>query len=85
MTLPRKPRAYSEDGSMTVETARRNAYNPLVSKRHETRNAPPQAWVDALKESRANLSAGRMVDGETVHQMIRDSLARMEARRRAAE
>jgi len=45
--------------------------------------APP-GWLEALDESEAELAAGQTVPGEAVHQRIRDSLTRTEAKRAAA-
>jgi hypothetical protein len=48
-------------------------------------NSPPTAapvgWLEILEESEAELAAGLTVPGEVVRQMLRDSLARLEAKR----
>jgi hypothetical protein len=41
--------------------------------------APPE-WLEVLAESNADIAAGRIVPGEVVQQMLRDSLARLEAK-----
>jgi hypothetical protein len=41
----------------------------------------PAGWLEILEESEAELAAGLTVSGEVVRQMLRDSLARLEARR----
>lgn len=44
---------------------------------------PPRAsdaWSHVLDESRAELAAGRTVDGEAMRQRLRDSIMRMEAK-----
>lgn len=40
----------------------------------------PAGWLEILEESEAELAAGLTVSGEVVRQMLRDSLARLEAR-----
>jgi hypothetical protein len=40
----------------------------------------PAGWLEILEESEAELAAGLTVPGEVVRQMLRDSLARLEAR-----
>lgn len=40
---------------------------------------PSDAWSQALDESRADLAAGRTVDGGAMRQRLRDSIKRMEA------
>ena len=44
----------------------------------------PIGWLEALAQSEAELAAGMTVCGDVVHQRIRDSIARIEARRAAA-
>jgi hypothetical protein len=44
----------------------------------------PAGWLEILEESEAELAAGLTVSGEVVRQMLRDSLARLEARQDAA-
>ena len=39
----------------------------------------PAGWLEILEESEAELAAGLTVSGEVVRQMLRDSLARLEA------
>ena len=41
--------------------------------------APPE-WLEVLAESDADIAAGHIVPGEVVQQMLRDSLARLEAK-----
>jgi hypothetical protein len=41
----------------------------------------PSGWLDALAKSEAELAAGHTVPGDVVHQRIRDTIARIEARR----
>lgn len=43
----------------------------------------PIGWLKILEESEAELAAGLTVSGEVVRQMLRDSLARLDARRDA--
>ena len=45
-----------------------------------THTAAPAGWLKILEESEAELAAGLTVPGEVVRQMLRDSLARLEAR-----
>jgi hypothetical protein len=40
-------------------------------------------WLEALAESEAELAAGLTVPAEVVHQRIRESIARIEAKRAA--
>jgi hypothetical protein len=48
---------------------------------HRT-EAAPAGWLDALAESEAEIDAGVLtVPAEVVHQMIRDSIARIRARK----
>lgn len=42
--------------------------------------SPPTGWIEALAESDADLTAGRIVPGEVVLQDLRDGLARLEAK-----
>jgi hypothetical protein len=44
----------------------------------------PAGWLEILEESEAELAAGLTVPGEFVRQMLRDSLARLEAAQDAA-
>lgn len=44
----------------------------------------PAGWLEILEESEAELAAGLTVPGEVVRQMLRDSLARLEAKQDAA-
>ncbi len=44
----------------------------------------PAGWLEVLAESEAELAAGLSEPSEVVHQRIRDSLARIEAKRAAA-
>ncbi len=44
----------------------------------------PAGWLEVLEESEAELAAGLRVSGDVVRQMLRDSLARLEAARDAA-
>ena len=39
----------------------------------------PNAWTKALEESRADLAAGRTVDGQAMRQRLRDTIKQMEA------
>jgi hypothetical protein len=41
----------------------------------------PAGWLEALAESEAQLAAGQTVPADTVHQGLRDSIARPEAKR----
>ena len=41
----------------------------------------PREWAEAIAESEADLAAGRLVDGETVHREMRERIGRMEARK----
>jgi hypothetical protein len=43
----------------------------------------PAGWLEALAESEAELAAGLTVPAEVVHQRIRESIARIEAKRAA--
>lgn len=43
----------------------------------------PAGWLEALAESEADLAAGRTVPGEVVHQLLRESMARLEAKQAA--
>ena len=45
---------------------------------NDTPRDPPQDWVDALDRAEADLAAGRVVDGETIHAELRASIERME-------
>jgi hypothetical protein len=45
-----------------------------------TRTSAPAGWLEILEESEAELAAGLTVPGDVVRQMLRDSLARLEAR-----
>jgi hypothetical protein len=40
----------------------------------------PAEWIEILVESDADITAGRIVPGEVVQQMLRDSLARLPAK-----
>jgi hypothetical protein len=40
----------------------------------------PAGWLEILEESEAELAAGLTVPGKVVRQMLRDSLARLEAK-----
>ncbi len=42
--------------------------------------AAPPGWLEALAEGEADIAAGRIVPAETVHRLIRESLARLEER-----
>jgi hypothetical protein len=44
----------------------------------------PAGWLETLEESEAELAAGLTVPGKVVRQMLRDSLARLEAKQDAA-
>jgi hypothetical protein len=54
-------------------------YRPMDD--NPTHAAPPAGWQEILEESEAELAAGLTVPGEVVRQMLRDSLARLEAKR----
>lgn len=43
-------------------------------------NAPPD-WLEILEESEAELDAGQSVPAEIVHRELRESIARLEAKR----
>ncbi len=45
-----------------------------------THASPPAGWLEILEESEAELAAGLTVPGEVVRQMLRESLARLEAK-----
>jgi hypothetical protein len=47
----------------------------------EHTNSAPAEWVDALDRSKAQIDAGETVPSEPVLQRMRDSLARLEAKR----
>ncbi len=47
----------------------------------EHNNSAPAEWVDALDRSKAQIDAGETVPSEPVLQRMRDSLARLEAKR----
>jgi len=47
----------------------------------ERHNTAPPAWVDSLDRSKAQIDAGQTVPVEPVLQRLRESLARMEAKR----
>ena len=49
-----------------------------------THTSAPAGWLEILEESEAERAAGLTVAGEVVRQMLRDSLARLEARHDAA-
>jgi hypothetical protein len=49
-----------------------------------THSPAPAGWLEILEESEAELAAGLTVPGEVVRQMLRDSLARLEAKQDAA-
>lgn len=40
----------------------------------------PAGWLEVLAESEAQLAAGQTVPGEVVRQILRDSIARLEAK-----
>ena len=40
----------------------------------------PAGWLEILEESEAEAATGQTVPGDVVRQMLRDSLARMEAK-----
>lgn len=44
----------------------------------DTAPTVPEDWAHALERSRADLVAGRVVDGAGVRARLRDSIARME-------
>jgi hypothetical protein len=48
------------------------------------KQSAPQSWIESLERSEAQLAAGQIVSGEAMHQRLRDSLSRMEARLNAA-
>ena len=52
----------------------------MIDTTHTTASA---VWLEALAESEADLAAGRVVPGELVMRELRDSLARLEAKRAA--
>jgi hypothetical protein len=58
-------------------------YYPLMED-NVTHAPAPAGWLEILEESEAELAAGLTVPGEVVRQMLRDSLARLEARRETA-
>ena len=41
-------------------------------------NTPP-GWLEILEESDADIAAGRTVSSETVHRLLRESIAQLEA------
>jgi hypothetical protein len=49
-----------------------------------THTPAPAGWLEILEESEAELAAGLTVSGKVVRQMLRDSLARLEAAQDAA-
>ena len=65
-----------------LEQSQRCAYIPGMTDITQTRPVPA-GWLEILDESEADLAAGRIVPGEVVHQGLRDSLARLEAKRAA--
>ena len=46
---------------------------------NQTPREPP-AWAEALEQARADVAAGRIVDGAEIHKELRASLARMALR-----
>ena len=46
---------------------------------------PPDEWLDALARSEAELASGQIVPGELVHQKLRESIARIEAKQGARD
>jgi hypothetical protein len=60
-----------------------SAYSPPMDD-SPPRPPAPTGWLEILEESEAELAAGLTVPGEVVRQMLRDSLARLEAKQDAA-
>jgi hypothetical protein len=46
--------------------------------------AAPDGWLDALEESESQLQAGHTVPGDIVRQNLRESVARLKAKKPAA-
>jgi hypothetical protein len=61
----------------------RFSYYPAMDD-NATHTLAPAGWLEILEESEAELAAGLTVSGEVVRQMLRDSLARLEAKQDAA-
>jgi hypothetical protein len=55
---------------------------PILSTMDDTPHRPeaPAEWLEALARSDAQRAAGQTVPAEAVHQRIRDTIARIEAR-----
>jgi hypothetical protein len=39
--------------------------------------SPPQEWIDALDRAKADVAAGRVVDGAEIHRELTASIERM--------
>jgi len=67
---------------ITLESPAVRAYRLPMA---ETTNPaePPAFWLEALAESEAELAAGLTVPGEVVMRKLRESIARLEAKRAA--
>ncbi len=61
-----------------MEHPRRSAYSPPMDDTPTPAIAPAE-WLEVLAESDADIAAGRIIPGEVVRQMLRDSVARLEA------
>jgi hypothetical protein len=64
---------------MAVEYPTGCAYRLPMNKTRAPAAAPTE-WLEVIAESEADIAADRIVPGEVVLQMLRDSLARLEAR-----
>jgi hypothetical protein len=56
---------------------------PMNDAPHSTET--PAEWLEALARSEAELAAGLTVPAETVHQRIRDAIARIESEKHARQ
>ncbi len=68
---------------MRLERRAQCAYS-LPMDDNPTPHRAPAELLEAIARSKAELAAGLTVPGEVVHQHIRDSIARMAAKRAAA-
>lgn len=67
-----------------VEPPPRSVYSPPMNDT-PTPAMVPAEWLEVLAESEADIAAGRVVPGEVVRQMLRGSIARLEAKAAAKQ
>ena len=62
-----------------TESWKNTFFDLIVDQMDSVVDNTPSGWLEILEEGDADIAAGRIVSSETVHRMLRESIARLEA------